>query len=366
MRVSLEIRGIRRRLDEYVRDGTGVAWPASSQTAHRGVPGTPVSEDRQEDPPESVEGLETRAQRQGCDVLAWYQPFHHYTPSWWGIYILSEGIEIVAQLIERDADGELEPGVADDQARGFLFRHEFFHHVVESAAGIGQLGLDRAPEDAVKELESVWGNLGHSPPIYSMGGTIDPVEEALANAYAFQGVDKDLRGELREWLRHQPEGYCDFQDYLGEAFYAGCQELWDRMAPGYEFSSPLLGGEIPSIRNVLHLVGDDHVPVRLLGLSTQDPGSLHRITTIPEDQVRKSDGFQEAINELDGSVRPQVEKRVNLLIEHMKFRGENVFRGHQGTVYYARAGDYRIEVKRNPESGSWVFRDIEHRKTIYR
>jgi predicted RNA binding protein YcfA (HicA-like mRNA interferase family) len=135
------------------------------------------------------------------ECLAFYLPFHYYHPTWWGVYLLLDGVVWLAGEIIRRSGGEVSPERAVQASRLFLYYHEAFHHKTECFA---------------TRLE-----LTHRKPFYKTGFerlyqktfmTVDCLEEALANASALidrsakQGdpaVDKALEG----YVLDSPPGY---------------------------------------------------------------------------------------------------------------------------------------------------------------
>ena len=67
------------------------------------------------------------------DALAFYIPFHYY-PKWWGIYLTVEGLFYLSKEIISRSTVFVPTHVARNFAKVFLYRHEFFHHKIESLA----------------------------------------------------------------------------------------------------------------------------------------------------------------------------------------------------------------------------------------
>lgn len=129
------------------------------------------------------------------EALAFYLPFHHYHPAWWGVYLHLEGVLWLAGEIVRRS-----PSVpryrAMLAARLFLFYHEAFHHKTECFA---------------TRLE-----LTHRKAFYRTGftglytrtlGTADCMEEGLANASALNDVNRKLEKLFAPDLEYALEGY---------------------------------------------------------------------------------------------------------------------------------------------------------------
>lgn len=135
------------------------------------------------------------------ECLAFYLPFHYYHPTWWGVYLLYEGVLWLAADIVRRTNGRVPMGKALRAARLFLYYHEAFHHKTECFA---------------TRLE-----LSHRRPFFKTGferlyqqtfGTTACVEEGLANASALNGVsamvkDLDVQSALVKYVEDSPPGY---------------------------------------------------------------------------------------------------------------------------------------------------------------
>lgn len=120
------------------------------------------------------------------DCLGFYLPFHHYYPTWWGIYLLVEGVDGLARFVNDHASGALELSECVAVARVFIYGHESFHHAVESFA---------------TRLE-----VTHRVPLHRSGfrrlhdaqrGTDDWMEEGLAGAHGVRKVQRVLFGKDR-------------------------------------------------------------------------------------------------------------------------------------------------------------------------
>lgn len=113
------------------------------------------------------------------EVLAFYLPFHYYHPNWWGVYLIMDGVLLLAIDIYRyahrngGAANPLSPKDCWTAARLFLFYHEIFHHKAETFA---------------TRME-----VAHRQSVYTTGmkkayqGAC--LEEGLAEAYALQRLN---------------------------------------------------------------------------------------------------------------------------------------------------------------------------------
>jgi hypothetical protein len=187
----------------------------------------------------------------GTDALAWYCPFHRFAPKSWGIYIPDASVSYLALKVFNDPQTRLpKKAVADPLSYALAFRllflHEFFHFVTEiSASAIEFIKGDPCYDDYfVKEY--------CRPVDYD-----EPLEEALANAFAFRGTMKEItlwarKGRfnhqpgtrfakklpnspawqknairrMKAFMSSQPSGYSSFPEYLvPDAFTSGAGRL---------------------------------------------------------------------------------------------------------------------------------------------
>lgn len=136
------------------------------------------------------------------DCLAFYLPFHYYYPDWWGIYLLFDGVVWLAKQIQIHSAGRISGPFAIQAARLFLYRHEAFHHKTECFA----TRLETTHRKAFFKA-------GFERYYQSTLGTDDCLEEALANAYAYDEVLKkirvfpELKPALADYIKASPPGY---------------------------------------------------------------------------------------------------------------------------------------------------------------
>jgi len=190
-------------------------------------------------------------EKRGTDALAWYCPFHRFSRNSWGIYIPDTSVNYLALKVFNNPQTRLpKRAVADPLSYALAFRllflHEFFHFVTEISASAIEF-IKGAPcyEDySVKEY--------CRPVDYD-----EPIEEALANAFAFRGTMKEITlrarkgrfnhqpgtrsakelpnspawrknaiGKMKAFMSSQPSGYSSFPEYLvPDAFSAGAGRL---------------------------------------------------------------------------------------------------------------------------------------------
>lgn len=148
-----------------------------------------------------------RTQMPPPDCWAFYLPFHYYFPEVWGVYLVAEGVQWLANEIVKLSEGRVVIDRAIQAARLFLYYHEAFHHKTECFA---------------TRLE-----LTHRKPLFATGfeqfyqrtqNSDDCLEEGLANAAALMDSFKKLRtgnsGDIRdidkalsEYVVKCPPGY---------------------------------------------------------------------------------------------------------------------------------------------------------------
>lgn len=203
-------------------------------------------------------------------TIAYYRPMHF--PGNWGIYLHADGL-IELALARWDAL-KVSPLFDFELVCHFLvfevFHHEFYHHLVESFAITSEILLSSRSETPVR----VYGQ-------WTSGSGADLLEEALANAYAYNAfglanrVSHDKSHVLipsyqratKEGWKDAPPGYRDAGNYLGGGHIEGNADLI-RAALGWGCS----GAGIIS-RNVMPqghtaMVQKSKVPLYLVGTTS--------------------------------------------------------------------------------------------------
>lgn len=189
--------------DEGSADGGGPAVPGFRDR----FPGVPESFDRGGPPPP--------------DAIAFYLPFHHFHPVWWGVYFVADGVRSLGQHLVQFSGGRLTMLEAITVARVFAYGHEAFHHQVECFA---------------TRLE-----VTHREPLYRIGFNAlykrtasgpDCIEEALASAHGYRRVKeiafrKPNRAwkrrvaldALGEYIRRSPPGYNRALEFVDDDMF---------------------------------------------------------------------------------------------------------------------------------------------------
>jgi hypothetical protein len=177
-----------------------------------------------------------------AEAIAFYRPFHFEPVDQWGIYVVLPKLVSYCHHLERSL-GRLK---SFDRAALMslvlfdVFHHEFFHHLVECMA---------------TTVEVLWPAAAGGPaPLYllyrrrswhaTLGGHADdPLEEALANAYAYNsfsfmarvqggylsGISRIYqKGLERSWPK-EPPGYRAAEAYIRGGRFLGAEMLLDRI-----------------------------------------------------------------------------------------------------------------------------------------
>jgi hypothetical protein len=174
------------------------------------------------------------------DTLAFYRPFHFTPEGDWGIYILVDRL-LEYYIKVKESLGSRKYLFQSDILLGYIvfevFHHEFFHHIVESAT---------------TSLEIVSSAFGNPQPLYrnyfnqsyqtqaGLGKHVhDPLEEALANAYAFNSFSfstrinkgyksmlvKAYQKAMEKGWKYDPPGYREAVTYTNSGYVYGATQL---------------------------------------------------------------------------------------------------------------------------------------------
>jgi hypothetical protein len=190
------------------------------------------------DPAGAVRTLDIH--RLPADALAFYRPFHFSPHEEWGVYILVERMLDHCQTLHRSFNDRLAAFNLETLTGCVLFEvfhHEFFHHLAECAA---------------TTIEIASASFGKPKPIYSdywdnrfestagVGRHTDhPLEEALANAYAYNSFSFLSRTEIGHkliWVKvyqkilekcwpQEPAGYRSAGKYINAGYVSGAAQL---------------------------------------------------------------------------------------------------------------------------------------------
>jgi hypothetical protein len=213
------------------------------------------------------------------DAVAYYRPFHIAPFDGWGIYILiDEFLEYCHSISESLADvRSFSPSTLAACLLFEVFHHEFFHHMVESAA------------TAIEIINAATGNVRSIYLDYCDGHHEEflgrhphaPLEEALANAYAFNSFSFIARVKvgyldrlaalyqeilLKTWAK-DPAGYCEARRYIRSATNAGVAQLLEMLLAGPRSESAPLRALAKSVLPSGHaaFVAKPDIPTYLVG-----------------------------------------------------------------------------------------------------
>ena len=204
------------------------------------------------DPKGAVRRLDI--QRLPADALAFYRPFHFSPHEEWGIYLMVEKLLDHCQTLYRSFTGRLAAFNLETLTGCVLFEvfhHEFFHHLTECAATtieIASAGFGK-PKPLFNDY---WDNRFETA---GLGRHSDhPLEEALANAYAYNSFSFLSRTEIGHkliWVKV-------YQKIL--------ERCWDKEPAGYRCAGKYINAEYVS--------GAAQLLAMLLASTNPDPASL--------------------------------------------------------------------------------------------
>jgi hypothetical protein len=181
------------------------------------------------------------------DVCAWYQAFHFYGPTDWGIYIKQDCVlrapKEFIRYVPKHLRGTYDPrGWFNRFAAAAMFAyylHEHYHHCVESLGFRLQVVLGRScyvpyKLNVYRVLKAAAGG-GALPPQWNPD---DQIEEALANANSYRRLSestykdrvsplamKAVKKCLKRQFRYEPPGYKQAYDYLSNSDFREGQNV---------------------------------------------------------------------------------------------------------------------------------------------
>lgn len=221
-------------------------------------------------PADSVRTL--NLERLPADAMAFYRFFHYPPYNQWGIYLLVDKLVQYHKTLSAII-GDLK-AFSDSTLMHYIvfeiFHHEFFHHIAESTA---------------TSLEIISAGMGNPKPIfleYNSRKNSDnethqhtPLEEALANAYAYNS----LSFITRVGMGYKTGGVRLFQ--------AAMQKYWKTEPPGYRSAQHYVHGK--------HIVGGAH----LLALMMDDPDCLMEVPLTRLSKSVMPSGFSAFVSKPD-------------------------------------------------------------------
>jgi hypothetical protein len=228
------------------------------------------------------------------NAIAFYRPFHLKPFERWGVYIFvkplldyAEGVKISLPFFPTASKEMLMHLVIFE-----MFHHEFYHHLVECAATTIEIIADAMGNTIPRFLD-------YRQRSYEKGFTWhhhQPLEEALANAYAYNSLS---------FISRVKAGY---RDALVGSYQRNLAAHWRREGPGYrdaehyiegnqvpangDLLAMLLGrGQHPALEQVAQsvmpsgfsaFVGKPDIPTFLVG-SPDEVASFHQLVPAPNE-----------------------------------------------------------------------------------
>jgi mRNA-degrading endonuclease RelE of RelBE toxin-antitoxin system len=310
--------------------------------------------------------------REGVEALAWYRSFHWRPCERWGIYILDKGLYFVAERVfgafDRFRGGPYDtPDLLLESLR-LLFLHEFFHYITDIAASTLEIasGLRRAYY--IEYVKNVYMRPGNSD---------EPLEEALANAFAFNRVPGwqfqrpgwRFRRSVRQFMKNQPGGYSAFDQYIRKSDFArGRRELGtcifraQRLQPGV---TPLETLFDCYTRDVSYA----DVPVYIVPTITDSRYRLGFIRAIPRDKLDRSQQYVQDYQRLPRRVQRKVSKTLSNLqhgVQHPGLGFEKLNSKGNNKLFSVRVDKgYRLILREVP-GGRWELVTVGTHDDVYR
>jgi len=175
-----------------------------------------------------------------ADAMAFYRPFHLTPSSEWGIYLYADRLLRYASLLDRAFAPRLRAFRFDTLLTCVLFEvfhHEFFHHIVECAATTAEVLFASTGKCRPLYLDYLRHSYEHKERVGPHPHK--PLEEALANAYAYNSFSfisrvkvgyknilvKNYQKVLRGYWPHEPPGYHHAENYIQSAYVSGAAQL---------------------------------------------------------------------------------------------------------------------------------------------
>ena len=136
------------------------------------------------------ESGESAIAEKGTDALGWYQPYHRYEGTHWGIYLyLPRVLDLGRTLSDRLAEvGCAHPNLGFELATRLVVEHELFHARMETFALEREMDTERVLYKAYEES------------VYQQTvGKRAALEEALANYVARE----EIRALMTVWIKEE-------------------------------------------------------------------------------------------------------------------------------------------------------------------
>ncbi len=188
--------------------------------------------------------------RYPSDAIAFYRPFHFAKPSEWGIYFDIEQLFNYVNVLDRELSGQISSFDLESLHTVCfceIFQHEYFHHISECAATTIEILLFAAGKSRSVYLDYWYERNRVDHPD-------TPLEEALANAYAYNSLSfhsriktglrttriKIYQQALKEYWKQEPPGYRDAEKYIDGGYIRGAGDLIRQYLPDREVPNAIV------------------------------------------------------------------------------------------------------------------------------
>ncbi len=222
-------------------------------------------------------------QKLPAEAMAFYRPFHLPPVDQWGIYLLIEPLlNYHNELLRLSQSLRLFSAETLMHLIAFeIFNHEFFHHLVESTATTLELILATQGEP-----QPVYLRHWHQQANNHFEHPHAPLEEALANAYAYNALGfisrmkvgcktasvKAYQQAIIEHWHFEPAGYRDARHYKGGGYIDGGTQLLAQL-----LNQPTIAEQVPISIIAKHvmptgfsaLMAKPYIPTWLVGSPEQ-------------------------------------------------------------------------------------------------
>jgi len=310
-----------------------------------------------------IDGIKGKVAEEGIEALAWYRSFHWEPLERWGIYIWDKGIYYIAFQVLRGVTRVSRFGRSFNtldllqQSFKLLFLHEFFHFITDLAATILEMGNPQPKPCYIPYVKNVYMRPRDSN---------EPIEEALANAYALNKViGLGIRSQLCIFMKNQPNGYSAFDQYMRKDDFT-----YGRRLLGTCIRDGIYGGGDAPLEMVFDCnyreVGFGDVPIYIVQTISDPRYAIHFIPSIPKATLVLTDRFRDDLQNLPPKIRKKFEKSLCLLEHNIRHPSLN-FEKIQGcnTVFSIRIdGGYRASLRLL--NGGWELLRITNHEELYR
>ncbi|WP_019227242.1 hypothetical protein [Sedimentibacter sp. B4] len=220
------------------------------------------------------------------NCIAFYRPFHLEPFEEWGIYIYIDQLITYCENVSKSLGMYINIFQDLRDTMSFvlfeIFHHEFFHHIVESAVTT----IEIVYASSAEKVRPYY--LDYRAKRYCCNNSItgehpnDPLEEALANTYAYNSLSFNSRVQfgyktiatkvyqkaLKNVWKKEPAGYCFAEKYIDAGYKTGSSLLLTQILSDINYMTPETIGIIA--QNVLFkghsaFVEKANVPVYLVG-----------------------------------------------------------------------------------------------------